>query len=143
MTRDIEIKERILQTTKEMFYKFGYSKVTMEEIAADLGISKKTLYKHFSNKEHILKEIVNGAKCEIETYVENLLDDKKTDLIFQRFKELADKKKEIFDEDLIALVEEETKEKRQGYELLSIQVFTGTDVVPQATVKIKYKKSSY
>lgn len=81
MIRDIEVKEKILQTTKEMFYKYGYSKVTMEEIAADLGISKRTLYKHFSNKEHILKEIVNGAKCEIEAYVENLIDDKKTEFI--------------------------------------------------------------
>ncbi len=81
MTRDTELKEKILLSTKEMFYKHGYSKVTMEEIASDLGISKKTLYKHFSNKEHILKEIVNSAKCEIETYVEILLDDKKTEFI--------------------------------------------------------------
>src|SRR3989339_1516482 len=83
MTRDIEIKEKILQATKDMFYKYGYSKVTMEEIAADLGISKRTLYKHFSNKEHILREIVNNAKCEIETYVDNLIDDKETEFIIK------------------------------------------------------------
>lgn len=81
MTRDTETKQRILLNTKEMFYKHGYSKVTMEEIAADLSISKKTLYKHFSNKEHILKEIVNGAKCEIETFVDNLIEDKETEFI--------------------------------------------------------------
>ena len=83
MNRDIEIKEKILLTTKDMFYKYGYSKVTMEEIAADLGISKRTLYKHFSNKEHILREIVNNAKCEIETYVDNLIDDKETEFIIK------------------------------------------------------------
>ncbi|MDD4183697.1 MAG: 2-isopropylmalate synthase [Candidatus Omnitrophica bacterium] len=71
------------------------------------------------------------------------LDDKKIDLIFKRFKELADKKKEIFDDDLVALVEEETREKQKGYELSSIRVFTGTDINPQATVKIKYKKKIY
>ncbi|MFA5008689.1 MAG: 2-isopropylmalate synthase [Candidatus Omnitrophota bacterium] len=71
------------------------------------------------------------------------LDEKKTDLIFKRFKELADKKKEIFDDDLVALVEEETREKQKNCELLSIQVFTGTNINPEATVKIKYKKKIY
>jgi len=71
------------------------------------------------------------------------LDEKKIDLVFKRFKELADKKKEIFDDDLIALVEEETREKQKGYELFSIRVFTGTDIKPEATVKIKYKKKIY
>ncbi|MDD4954626.1 MAG: 2-isopropylmalate synthase [Candidatus Omnitrophica bacterium] len=71
------------------------------------------------------------------------LDEKKVDLIFKRFKDLADKKKEIFDDDLVALVEEETREKRKGYELVSIRVFTGTDVKPEATVRIKYKKKIY
>ena len=83
MNRDVEIKEKILLSTKDMFYKYGYSKVTMEEIAANLGISKRTLYKHFSNKEHILKEIVNVAKCEIETYVDNLIEDKETEFIIK------------------------------------------------------------
>jgi 2-isopropylmalate synthase len=59
--------------------------------------------------------------------------------IFQKFKKLADKKKEVFDDDLIALVEEETREKRKVCELVSVRVNTGTDITPEATVKIKYK----
>ena len=38
--------------------KFGYRKVTMDEIAADLHISKNTIYKFFVGKE----EIARGAK---------------------------------------------------------------------------------
>lgn len=68
---------------------------------------------------------------------------KKINEIFKMFKELADKKKEVFDDDLIALVEEETKEKRKVYELVSIRVNTGTDIPPSATVKIKHKKKIY
>jgi len=63
--------------------------------------------------------------------------------IFQKFKKLADKKKEVFDDDLIALVEEETRERRKVCELVSVRVTTGTDVIPEATVKIKYKNKVY
>ncbi|MFA5271626.1 MAG: 2-isopropylmalate synthase [Candidatus Omnitrophota bacterium] len=70
-------------------------------------------------------------------------DDKKTELIFKRFKELADKKKEIFNDDLIALVTEETSEKKKSYELVSIQIVSETKKEAQSTVKIKHKKKIY
>ncbi len=67
-------------------------------------------------------------------------DDKKVELIFKRFKELADKKKEIFNDDLVALVTEETSEKKKNYELVSIQISSETKKSAQSTVKIKHKK---
>jgi len=81
MNNENEIRSRILTQSRELFYKFGYSKITMEEIASGMGISKKTLYKHFSNKEHLLKEIVHETKCEIESYVDKLIKDRKTEFI--------------------------------------------------------------
>ncbi|MBN3040725.1 MAG: 2-isopropylmalate synthase [Candidatus Omnitrophica bacterium] len=60
--------------------------------------------------------------------------------IFKRFKELADKKKDIFDDDLIALAEEETRTRKKTFELVSIRAVTGTDIVPEATVQIKHKR---
>jgi len=66
---DIEIKERILKKAEEMFSQFGFSRVTMEEIAADLGMSKKTLYKFFPGKEQLLKEMISVKKCDFEDYV--------------------------------------------------------------------------
>lgn len=76
-----EVKQRILTKAEEMFLQFGFSKVTMEEIASTLSMSKKTLYKHFENKEHILKEIIRNKKCAVETYVEELIADKSTEFI--------------------------------------------------------------
>ncbi len=67
MTDDIEIKDRILSRAEEMFLKFGYSKVTMDEIAANIGMSKKTLYKFFPSKE----ELVTGD------YLQNALRSKR------------------------------------------------------------------
>jgi AcrR family transcriptional regulator len=40
----IEIRNRILKAAEERFFRFGFSKVTMDEIASELGMSKKTLY---------------------------------------------------------------------------------------------------
>ena len=75
MNEENEIKLKILRRSEDIFRLHGFSKVTMEEIASDLGISKKTLYKHFSNKEHLLKEIVNLNKCETADFIEKLLND--------------------------------------------------------------------
>ena len=75
MSEEILIKQKIMTRAEEMFNQISYSKVTMEEIAADLGMSKKTLYKHFSNKEHILKEIVHSNKCQTTDFIEGLLKD--------------------------------------------------------------------
>ncbi len=81
MNDEIEIKRRILLKADEMFMQFGFGKVTMEEIAAELCISKKTLYKYFSNKEHVLKEVLSEIKCEIETFIDDLLADKSIDFM--------------------------------------------------------------
>ncbi|MFH1504533.1 MAG: 2-isopropylmalate synthase [Candidatus Omnitrophota bacterium] len=64
----------------------------------------------------------------------------KIKVIFKQFKQLADKKKEVFDDDLVALAEEETRERIKACELVSLRINTGTDIPPQATIKIKYKK---
>ncbi|MCX7876460.1 MAG: TetR/AcrR family transcriptional regulator [Melioribacteraceae bacterium] len=76
-----EIKQKILHKAEDMFQRFGFSKVTMEEIANSLNISKKTLYKHFSNKEHILKEMVHLNKCEVDNFIDELMNDKSTPFI--------------------------------------------------------------
>lgn len=76
MNEEKEIKQRIVVKADEMFRQYGFTKVTMEGIASDLAISKKTLYKHFSNKDHILKELVYANKCEVENFIENLMAQK-------------------------------------------------------------------
>ena len=70
MHEEKEIKERILNQAEEMFIQFGYSKVTMDEIAANLGMSKKTLYKFFPGKEALVKEMITSMKCSIDDHIE-------------------------------------------------------------------------
>jgi AcrR family transcriptional regulator len=55
MATDTEIRHRIISFAQERFLNPGFSKVTLDEIASELGMSKKTLYKYFENKEDILR----------------------------------------------------------------------------------------
>ena len=48
----------ILEVAERIFFQFGYSNTSMEEIANECGMSKKTIYKHFTSKEEILIECV-------------------------------------------------------------------------------------
>jgi 2-isopropylmalate synthase len=56
---------------------------------------------------------------------------------FERFKALADKKKNVYDEDLIAIVTEETVRLPDKYELVYLNVTSSSMAVPYATVKMK------
>ena len=56
---------------------------------------------------------------------------------FARFKDLADKKKEVFDEDLAAIVEEEQGEARETYKLVYVHTSAGSGTVPTATIKLE------
>ncbi|MCK4244929.1 MAG: 2-isopropylmalate synthase, partial [Candidatus Omnitrophica bacterium] len=56
---------------------------------------------------------------------------------FRSFKEIADKKKEVTDSDLIAILEEETTPLPQVYSLLYFHTSSGTQTIPTATIKLK------
>jgi 2-isopropylmalate synthase len=56
---------------------------------------------------------------------------------FKKFKDLADKKKEIFDEDLIAIMKDEIAQVPETYALDYLHMVSGTGVVPSATVRIR------
>lgn len=51
-------KEKILNKTGDSFLKFGFKSFTMDDIANDLGISKKTIYKYFNNKHDLVSQTV-------------------------------------------------------------------------------------
>jgi len=53
----MEVKERIQQKAEELFNKFGIRSVTMDEIAGQLGVSKKTIYQCFSDKDELVSAV--------------------------------------------------------------------------------------
>jgi len=52
-------KYEILQIAGELFKNRGYKQVTMDLISSEMGISKKTLYKYFSNKKELIHSIIS------------------------------------------------------------------------------------
>ena len=50
------MKEKIIKKATEMFLKLGFKSVTMDDIACEMCISKKTIYKYFNNKEKLIEE---------------------------------------------------------------------------------------
>jgi AcrR family transcriptional regulator len=60
---DEDVKQRIMTEARSLFFRYGFSKVTMDEAAEALGMSKKTLYRYFPSKEELLAE-VTGAHME-------------------------------------------------------------------------------
>lgn len=51
----MEIKDRIVQDSCALFMKYGFRSVSMDDIAGKLGMSKKTLYQHFADKDELVE----------------------------------------------------------------------------------------
>lgn len=50
------MKDKIISKASEMFLKLGFKSITMDDIAGEMCISKKTIYKYFCNKEILIQE---------------------------------------------------------------------------------------
>ncbi len=83
----------------------------------------------------------HSGRHALKARIENLgfqLNEEQIDRVFDRFKKLADKKKEITDIDLIVLTEEEEiKIEEPTYTLEYFHIISGSSTIPSATVRIK------
>ncbi len=57
----MEAQEKILKTSLELFFKYGIKRVTMDDIAKELGMSKKTIYQFYKEKDDLVDQL-----CQIE-----------------------------------------------------------------------------
>ncbi|WP_417861219.1 TetR/AcrR family transcriptional regulator [Winogradskyella sediminis] len=65
------MKDKIIIKSTELFLNLGFKSVTMDDIANEMGISKKTIYQHFQNKTklveatamHVFEKISTGIDC--------------------------------------------------------------------------------
>ncbi len=54
----MEPQEKILKVALELFFKFGIKRITMDDIAKELGMSKKTIYQFYNEKDDIVLKMV-------------------------------------------------------------------------------------
>lgn len=68
--------DRILDAARRHLFTYGYSALTMDEIAAELGISKKTVYVHYESKDAIVEAILSRFVAEVRANAEAIFNDR-------------------------------------------------------------------
>lgn len=81
----MDVKGRIAEESRKLFFKYGVKRVTMDDVAKALSMSKKTLYQYFSDKDELVdivtkvhleeekKEMDEISKCSINSIEELFL----------------------------------------------------------------------
>lgn len=67
------MKEKIINKAKDMFLKLGFKSITMDDIAGEMCISKKTIYKYFSNKELLIQESIQVLHVEVHSIITEII----------------------------------------------------------------------
>ncbi len=98
----------------------------------DIGVSESRLVLGKHSGRRGLKKRLNELGFDLSS--------EQVSRVFEKFKVLADKKKEVYDEDIIALMDEEISPSPDIYKLESLQVISGTTTIPTATVVLSKEK---
>jgi len=64
--RSMETKERIMLKAQELFMQFGIRSVSMDDIANSLGMSKKTVYQYYADKDELVEAVVERHISEVQ-----------------------------------------------------------------------------
>jgi AcrR family transcriptional regulator len=75
-----DIRRRILLQARADFFAHGYNRFTMDELASELGMSKKTLYVHFRGKDEIIAAVIDDLAAEIRADADALLRNRELNL---------------------------------------------------------------
>jgi len=100
--------------------------------AEDIGLSSNELVLGKHSGKHALIDRLKKQGI--------VLDKEQVEDVFKKFKELADKKKKVFDEDLRALVSDRLQTEEEKFSLELLQVICGNKLRPTATVSLKDEK---
>jgi AcrR family transcriptional regulator len=102
---ETETGKRIIDGAAALFFEQGFSKVTVEEIAERIGITKKTIYNHFPNKNTLLEEVIRSSVGTIITTIESIARDPKIEftekvrqIVSYAFHELSEDKKNLLED---------------------------------------------
>ena len=74
----MDLKDRIIDQAGELFVKHGIKRISMDEIASKLGISKRTIYQNFKDKEDLLLQYIRHLELMQIEYVKDLSKNEQT-----------------------------------------------------------------
>jgi len=107
-------RKQLIQTAKDLFFKYGIKRVTVEEICKEANVSKMTFYKHFKNKNELVR-----------TWITEMTDDalEKYNVLMARDIPFEEK------------VRETINMKLEGSDQMSQEFFS--DYIPQADPELR------
>ena len=85
----MDLREKIINLSRELFLSSGFSGITVEDISAELGISKKTFYKIFPDKKNLLKAAIFSQISITEEKIAKIFAAENKPVI-QKFKALSE-----------------------------------------------------
>ena len=71
----MDVKERIIEQAGTLFSKFGIKSMTMDALAEEMRISKRTIYEHFKDKDMLLEEVVKKFKKQQAEAAHQIIED--------------------------------------------------------------------
>ncbi len=156
-TRQIYKASRLISTLTGFMIQPNKAIVGSNAFSHESGIHQDGMLKHRKTYEIMTPESIgipasrlimgkHSGRHAFGRRLEDLgfrVDDAKIQELFARFKELADKKKYVYDEDIEALAEERLHMSREAYHLAYLHTSAGTSTVPTATLRLRKGEVEY
>ena len=115
----MELKDRIIDQAGELFVKHGIKRISMDEIASKLGISKRTIYQNFKDKEDLLLHYIRHMEKVKAEYIKDISKDEQT--VVHVFLRIIEMRKE-FDLNLIFIDDVKKYYPKANQELIDQQI---------------------
>jgi TetR/AcrR family transcriptional regulator, cholesterol catabolism regulator len=77
----MELRKRIIEETAGLFKTYGIKSVTMDSIAGHLGISKRTIYEIFSDKDDLIINVLKWMAYSQKVHLEKILDESENSIV--------------------------------------------------------------
>ena len=77
----MEVRDRIIEGAEELFKTYGIRSVTMDSLANQLGMSKRTIYEVFSDKDELLMEVLTRMASQQKDLVKRVLDESENSIV--------------------------------------------------------------
>ena len=112
------------------------SRITYEIMTPQsVGIKHSTLVLGKHSGRHALKQRYGELGYDLST--------EELEQAYKTFCSVADQKKDILDDDLVAILEDRESSAEDSYQLENIQAFSGTNLLPTATVELRFREKRY
>ena len=150
-TKEIMRTSRLVSRMTGFVVQRNKAIVGANAFAHESGIHQDGMLKHRTTYEIMVPEDVgltgtelvlgkHSGRHALGAHLQKLgfkLDDAKLETVYAKFKELADRKKTVFDDDLMALMEEQAEDAPKTFALDFLRVTAGTDAISTASVRLK------